>query len=160
MGLSDTRRAAARQNYDALTAEAMLRLQFQVSFAEQALKGLMLVNGGAIVALYTVIGNSGAVSLDVGRLWAAFGCFVAGLVLTLLAYLGAFASQNFYYISSQLEAWNHLIATQSDKLGTHDHLTPYRQGYWAQIAGVGCASLGVLAFLIGAGFALAGVLPA
>ena len=156
----DQARTHARLNYEALTAESQLRLQFQASFAEQALKGLMLVNGGAIVALYTVIGNSGAVSLDVGRLWVAFGCFVAGLVLTLLAYLGAFASQNFYYVSSQFEAWNHLDALKGSKGGALDHLEPYRKGHWAQIAGVGCAVLSVAAFGVGAGLALSGVLPA
>lgn len=150
---------AARQNYDALTAEAAERLRFQVGFAEQALKGLMLVNGGAVIALYTVIGNSGPMSLDAGNLWAAFGCFVAGLVLTLLACLGAFASQSYFYASAQHEAWNEQARMLTGRLGGYDHRSPYRLGYWAQIAGVGSAVLSVAAFALGAGLALSGVLP-
>lgn len=158
--VSDSSREAARQSCEALTAEALARLQFSVTFAEQALKGLMLVNGGAVIALYTVIGNAGALNLDAGRLWAAFGCFVAGLVLTLLAYLGAFASQNFYHVSAQHEAWNYQDEAQNGKRGAHDHVRPYVIGHWAQIAGVGFAILSLAAFAIGSGFALSGVLPA
>lgn len=150
----------ARQNYEALTAEALARLRFQVVFAELALWGLMLASGGAAVALWVVIGQAAAVSLDVGRLWAALCCFVAGVVLALASCAVAFASQHFYYVSAQHEAWNYQDDVQTGRRAPHDHVTPYRQGHWAQIAGVGFAILSLAAFAVGSAFALSGALPA
>ena len=59
-------------DYEASTAHASERLRFQQETAVAAIKSLTLVNGGAILALLTFIGNSPA-KYNVGDLEKAFG---------------------------------------------------------------------------------------
>lgn len=83
------------RDYERYSAEEAQRLGFQHDFAQAALKSSVLVNGGAIVALFTFLGNDKAV-LDPDWLFWSFGCFAFALACGLAAYLGAFLSQGFY----------------------------------------------------------------
>ncbi|MBO9518366.1 MAG: hypothetical protein J7493_09890 [Porphyrobacter sp.] len=67
------------------------RLNFQLGLAQSTLRNLMLVNGGALVALLTFIGNSD--SYDRTGIFKASNCFSIGLGLVLTAYFAAFWSQ-------------------------------------------------------------------
>lgn len=160
MSAEDLNRENARLNYEAMTADAMKRIEYQVAFAENALKGLMLVNGGAIVALFTFIGNTGSLAPDTNKLWWAFGSFAGGLVFTLIAYFGACLSQGYFYQTSQAEAWNFQSRMVEGRWGTNDHIGPFNRGLRAEAAGTVSAALALLAFLAGAIFALLGVMPA
>lgn len=68
----ERRRAIARHDYEDFKAETAERLKLQAEMAHAALKGLTLANGGAIVALFTFLGNSRS-AVDRGDLWWAFG---------------------------------------------------------------------------------------
>lgn len=153
-------RRNAQMNYETLTADAAKRIDFQVGYAEQGLKALMLVNGGAIVALFTFIGNEAPVVLDTGKVWWAFRCFAAGAALTLVAYFGAFLSQGNYYLSSQHEAWNCQIKMLTGEPGNYDYVGPFKIGRRWERLGAAAAIAALLAFIAGAHFAIQGVLPA
>jgi hypothetical protein len=155
MNPEETRRHKAQLDYENYKVEISERLKFQVEFAQGVLRGLTLANGGALIALFTFIGNTGT-RHNGASLWWAFGSFGAGLVLTLLSSMEAFFSQRFYMKSTIAQLWNE----QENMLGgngAHDFGTEYRRGEWAEIFGITCAFLALLAFIVGAGLALAGV---
>lgn len=67
------------------------RLKYAQDFAHAALRGLTVINGGAIVALFTFIGNTSA-AFDHDAIWVAFLCFTGGLTATIAAMIcGYFA---------------------------------------------------------------------
>src|SRR5687768_3865329 len=84
---------------DPLTAyllnDAAARIRFQHEFALAGFRTLVLINGGAIIALLTYAGNvldrAGASSLG-----GAFLFYAAGLSTTTLAYVFAYYSQAMY----------------------------------------------------------------
>lgn len=103
-------RRIAEQDYTAARAEAADRVKNQMSIADATMKALLLANGGAMIALFTFLGNLLAKStakpaFDAGALWAAFSCFVAGLVLALLTHALAFLSQERFYYQAMDEVW-------------------------------------------------------
>ena len=151
---------AIQRNYEAAQAEAAQRIGYQVGYSEQALKTLALVNGGAIIGLFTFIGNNGSLPIDVSWLWWAFASFVAGLAFTMIGYLGAFMSQGKYYQAAQAEAWNELDRAASGLAWGRDHDAVTAIGFRWELAGVAAGMLALLAFVTGAGMALAGALPA
>lgn len=151
-----------RRTYDAQTAEAAERLKFAIGIVDNGTRSLMLINGGALIALFTFIGNARKVqvglTLSPQLLWFAFVAFSVGLVLTMLAMLGAFLSQNAFYAAAQAIAWN----AQDEMAGRparQDTERDVRAGQHAQYAAVGAAVLSIVAFVGGCAFALAGVLP-
>ena len=80
------------RDYESYQQEEQQRLQFQHDFAQSALKSGVLVNGGAIVALFTFVGHDKAV-ISSECLWWSFASFAAGLFFSLGAYVCAFVSQ-------------------------------------------------------------------
>lgn len=157
MPVSDQR---ARQDYAAYQAEAADRLRFQVSLVESGLKTLMLVNGGAIVALLTFLGNAADRTLfQWSYLQAGFALFALGVACAMVAHLAAFFSQGCYHEASQFQAWNAQDAT-ADKPPSHDIEPPMAKGAHAEFAGIALAVLGLLAFICGAVLSLWGIIPA
>lgn len=149
----------ARLEYETLRADAEKRIGYQVDLAQSALKTLTLANGGAIVALFTLLGNldKAKLAIDPNLIWWAFAAFVIGLIATFISYFGAFFSQGFYMVSSAQEAWE----KQSHMLGLpaeFDHQSPYKKGNVAEKTGIAAAMLGLLGFIAGSGIALAAVL--
>jgi hypothetical protein len=140
------------------------RVRFSVTFADNALKALMLVNGGAIIGLFTFIGNTagkpGLLAMDATGLWVAFGVFVAGLVLALVAHLGAYASQDLYMRVSHAQ-FLHLTDGPTSTLRSFN-VPPrlYRWGHVAQYGALLFAVASLIAFCVGSACALAAVLPA
>lgn len=140
------------------------RLRIQVGFAEKALAALVLANGGAIVGMFTLIGNlagkSGAhLTLNTGRLWLAFCLFVAGLTCTLLAHLAAFLSQGFYLHVASLELEMRSSRYVTGEEPTELRLEKHRHGLFAEWAGVSAALAGLALFVAGSAVALSAVLP-
>lgn len=160
MDIEQLKRETARLDHEALQKDAELRLGYQVEFSHNALKALTLANGGAIVALFTLLGNvdNARLAVDAGLIWWAFAAFTSGLVCTFVASFGAFFSQSFYMLSSQQEAWE----KQAEMLGAeskYDHLAEYQKGEKAEFVGIVAAILSLILFAFGGGFALASVLP-
>jgi hypothetical protein len=146
----------ASLEYEEHKAEAAERLRFSAELAQSALRGLMIANGGAIVALFTFIGNSSA-NFEAEAIWRAFGFFVAGLSLTLLATGLGFAARSLYFryavaLARNAQAEMHLLPPKEDTL------FDYRWGNRAENAAIGSAALALIAFMIGCGNALHGVL--
>lgn len=149
----------------AARADAAERVKAQLTIADATMKALMLANGGAMIALFTFIGNlvaksSSALPFNTARLWIAFACFVAGLTLALLCHVCAFVSQDRFYnqameeVSRQQEAMH-----QSLKTRPNDRERQFnRVGMVAYALGIALAACSIIAFMIGCGFALSGVL--
>jgi hypothetical protein len=150
----------ARLDYESLVSDAAERLRLQADFAQAIFRGLTLVNGGAIVALFTFIGNS-KLTFDATRIWWAFGCFVCGLVLNLIATMAAFHSQSCYMKSSQYQAWDNqrvMLKLPKQVVKGRSYLAEYRRGEIAEYVAMGAVALGLFAFIVGSAFALMGVL--
>lgn len=149
----------------AARADAAERVKAQLTIADAAIKALMLANGGAMIALFTFIGNPvarspAALPFNTGRLWVAFACFVVGLTAALLCYVCAFVSQDRFYNQAMVEAWRQQGAWPRGAATMPDDRERglNRQGVRAYAAGLMLALIGIAAFMIGCGFALSGVL--
>lgn len=101
----EQRFAAAKMDYEQHAQEIPIRLQFQQDLALAALKGLTLVNGGAIVGLLTFIGNR-ATSFDQALLGFGLIAFVLGLVFNLAAYIFGYFAQATFMDAIYHQSWN------------------------------------------------------
>ena len=76
--MSDDERRVLEQELAAATSDAADRVRNQVAIAQELLRSLLLANGGAIVALFTFVGNlltkTPAPHLVAGRLYIASRC--------------------------------------------------------------------------------------
>lgn len=156
----EPRRRIAELDYASQTAEAAERLKFQISLVDRGIQSLMLINGGALVALFTLLGSKAPIHLDTRLLWLAFAAFAGGLALTLLANLGAFVSQWQYYVTCQYAAWDaQKIMVSAPSTYDTAIVRAASIGFVAQMAGTVSAVLALVAFVVGCGLAFAGVLP-
>ncbi len=158
-------RKIAEQDYAAARAEATDRIKNQMSIADATMKALLLANGGAMVALFTFVGNLIAKStakplFDSAALWTAFACFVGGLVAALLTHAFAFLSQERFYYQSMQEAWRNqtMVLTGEPLDHTKLELRAYRFGHIAYCVAFVLAIASVTCFAIGCASALRGVL--
>lgn len=148
----DAKREAARQEYEAQTAETHARIQYQIDYSKTLLNGLMLGNGGAILALLTFIGNTGS-KVAPSAMQCAFGFYATGLAFVFIAYIGAFFSQYFFYNGAQAMAWN----AQAEALGSeprYDILTDQKRGTISMGVGVVFCFLSLISFICGSVSAL------
>ncbi len=74
-----------------LLQDASERGRFQQEFSIAGFKALILINGGAVIALLTYAGNAHPVAA--AQFGWAFGGYIAGLLLAVLAYLTAYMGQ-------------------------------------------------------------------
>ena len=96
-----------------------LRHEAAVSYAQSALKTLVVVNGGAIIALLTFIGNQGGQFDPRGIFWS-FVWFGFGLSLAIMAYFPAYLSQIKYLESARSRmSGNEEIVSTADGLADH-----------------------------------------
>ena len=102
---NEQRAAIATMDYKVHVDEIPQRLQFQQDLALAALKGLTLVNGGAVVGLLTFIGNRN-VHVIQALLGNGMIAFVTGLVLNLSAYILGYISQAIFMNVTTHQAWN------------------------------------------------------
>ena len=154
----------AADDLAAARADAAERVKFQVSIADTTMKALILVNGGAVIALFTFLGNligrGGSASFDTAPIWSAFACFIGGLVAALLCHVAAFLSQDRFFNQAMHEVWRTQEAafTGEPNEPTKAERRLNCQGGWFYIAGVLLAILSALAFSAGSWFALTGLL--
>src|SRR3954471_9041 len=88
-------RHIAALDFEVAKADTLERLKFQADFAKVAWQSLSLVNGGAIVALFTFIGNAKP-TLDQHLIWIGFECFAFGLAINIASVLCGFMSQAYF----------------------------------------------------------------
>lgn len=99
-------RQIARMDAEAKIADAAERLRFQQQCALAAVRALTLVNGGAILALLTFIGNNDA-RYDTTALKAAITGYVVGLAFALSTYVLAYHSEAWNRDCDTSDAWNY-----------------------------------------------------
>lgn len=164
MELADIHCEIAKLDYENLKQEAVDRLKFQVEYSQGIMRALTLVNGGAIVALFTFIGSlgaDGAVTYQPVWIWWAFAAFAAGLTLSILSGFGAFFSQYWFAMATTNEMWMKQVEMlggipDPEFLAGRDR--EFARGNWAIGFGVLAACLSLAAFVTGSWLALKGVL--
>ncbi|MET0439135.1 MAG: hypothetical protein ABW043_16745 [Devosia sp.] len=157
--LSAARIRVAEQEYAANLADAGERVRFQVQLADRALQALMLAHGGALIGLFTFVGNAGrdaALHFSAGRLKLAFGAFCIGLALALAAHILAFLSQDRFYNQAFQQAWHaqNIVAGMPQTIDPAIFAKLNRQGMAFYGVGLIVATLSILLFVGGAGLAL------
>jgi hypothetical protein len=151
----ETIRRISASDYASNVAEGAERLKFQIEFAQSTLRNLHLVNGGAIVALLTLIGNSSA-NYNEYSISSAFVWFAIGLAVCLAAYFGAFYSQLFFMNATYKQAWN--AQARSEGLAEPYGIKPdARLGNLALFTAIFLAVSSLVSFIIGAFVALGGL---
>lgn len=145
-------REIAKEDFSVYFEDAKERLGHAISLGQSALRSLFLVNGGAILAMLTLVGNSNAVVEERALFWA-FIWFGSGLISTLASSVLFAISQMFYMQSSNEEGW---------KAQAIYHATPYandgtrddRIGDLTMKGTIMLALLALILFLIGSFVAL------
>lgn len=162
---SDDLRREAEQDHTAARADATERVKIQASIADAAMKAMMLANGGAMVALFTFVGNvltkGGSSGLFNGAaLRSAFACFVGGLVLALAAHVFAFMSQDRFYRQSieEVRRSQRIRRNGEWETATQAEEKHNRRGNLAYVAGLVASVVSITLFSVGCWFALQGVL--
>ncbi len=149
-------RQIAKLDYEAYLDESNERLRYQTEFAQSALKNLNLVNGGAIIALFTFLGNDG-VAFDKSAIWWSFFLFSIALFLSLFAYFGAYFSQSYFMQVTGNQMWN----AQRRMHGyeeTYKFDREMKLGNFALYLAIGLTIASLLLFVAGAFFALQSIL--
>ena len=77
--------------------QALETYKSMISIGTEAIKGLQLINGGAIVALLAYLGQAPNGAALANRVNLPLGLFVAGLVLATLAFLFTYFTQYFLF---------------------------------------------------------------
>lgn len=159
MSLNEPINDAAKHDYETHRAESVDGIRYQVDFAQSLLQKLLLVNGGAIIALLTFIGNAKK-SIDFNCLWYGFAGFSFGIVCALIAYFGAFFSQlQFMSVTvDQMSNAQHRMYGREEPVTNHELERVSRNGNLALWLGVVLASLSLAGFIAGAFYALDGIL--
>lgn len=164
--MDERRRAQWTKARDAAYADAAERVRFQATFAEKLLNSLLLAHGGAIVGLFTFIGNvlrrpDFPVTFDTAFLWAAFGAFTLGALLALAAYAFAFMAQHHFYAQALEEAMRmeRALLTDAAQVDRSAERKLNRRGFRYYWTGMMMIVVSLILFAIGGGLALAGVLP-
>jgi len=75
-------------------ALARTRMEHIIGLTNQIFRHLVLLNGGAIVSLFTLLGHDAQLRVDRANLMQAFIAFVAGLVATMGGMTASFFAQN------------------------------------------------------------------
>jgi hypothetical protein len=164
MNMTELNREIAKHDYENLKQESVDRLKYQIEYSQGLIRALTLANGGAIVALFTFIGNldaDGAMAYKSIWIWWAFAAFSAGLTSIILSSFGAFFSQYWYMMSTINEMW----MKQVQMLGGVPNpefqancFKDHKRGTWALGLGIVAACVSLASFVAGSGLALKGVL--
>jgi len=145
-------RDIAAHDHTYFREDAFRRLDAISQYALAIWKGLMIVNGGAIIALFTLI-SAGSVKLNGAPLWWAFASFGLGVALTLFSNLAAYICQSSYMRQGAQTAWN-ALEHMHDRPGRWEPDKEYRMGaIWEYIA-LGAAGLALVCFVAGSWLAL------
>jgi hypothetical protein len=136
-----------------LLDDSAQRHAYQHEFSLAGFKTLVLINGGAIIALLTYIGNHAS-----GHTATAFSCafasYAAGLVLAMIAYLAAYFSQGSFLNVTGQRAWTLLGMESADKTTPETYAA--RGNLWIG-AGVILCVLSLVAFVLGSWSAMNGL---
>jgi hypothetical protein len=156
---NETTKAIVANELPLRAADMEARHQAQRQLGLAAYRGLMITNGGAIVALFTFVGNNPQI-FDSHRVWWGFSLFVAGIALVLAATLLAYFAEG-YYSEDQFQQvwWAYATLHDLDPQVYDDKCRRARRiGDIFHRSSLGCAVCSLLSFVGGAAFVLGGVL--
>lgn len=140
------------------------RTEFVQQFAHSGLKTIVLLNGGAVVALFTLLGNLDKpaidkLALDETSLRQAFAWFIGGLVAAAAAHLLAYITQELYTAGHTRDAAE-IYHTLSNKPGQPPSGRRYFTcGLAVTLVAIGAVIFSVTCFGIGAFAALSASKP-
>jgi len=136
--------------------------KYVVDFALLGLRSLFILNGGAIVGLFTFIGNiknqaGSLVKINMHLLFIGFGIFSFGLLLAIFSCLFAYFCQSAINSRDFMRAYNMYkkMVEHSDPQGDESGLIKAADSW--QIAGIVSALGSAACFALGAGLALFGL---
>lgn len=115
-----------------MTEHAAKTYESMLTVSVEGFKTLLLINGGGVVALLTYLGQVESAGLAHNAGWAVGG-FVVGVLLSVLAFAGAYATQ---------------YALFNESMGRADEMWWRHQS--AMLLTAATALLGVVAFAVGA----------
>lgn len=128
-------------------------MRYQHEFALAGFRTLVLINGGAIIALLTYAGNvldrAGARGLA-----TAFGWYVVGVVATTLAYVVAYYSQGMLMEATGVTALRRLGLIEKPEKQFDTVTRNERWGNILIIAGVVLSVAGLVGFVVGSIYAM------
>lgn len=139
-----------------LSEDARLRGRQVVDLALLGLRSLLLLNGGAVVSLFTVLGHLSDLTIAQVRLWVAFGSYAFGLVAVLLATLLGFLAENEFMQEDFLRAARtYFEAAGMQPRSDISYRVVEGKRMWTIAVIFAVLSLGL--FVLGSGFALSAV---
>lgn len=151
-------RELAKIRYERLLHGSIDRSRAVVDFALLGLRGLTIINGGALIGLVTFLGHAEATRpLQAAPLWWAYGLFVVGLFLGFMAILASYLSQTYYNWNEVAEAERAGMQTlgRDTKEAADASTKDWSNGNMARNAAIACALGSMLCFFVGAFCALA-----
>jgi hypothetical protein len=150
--MPDVSKGARERLIEFYLDDASERLRFQQEFSAAGFKALILINGGAVIALLTYAGN--ADDRMAGSLQWAFAGYILGLVFAVLAYLTAYAGQALIMRHSVAEALAELRVQERDAIAQNIR---ERRANISIGLGVGLCVFSLAAFIGGSLAAMAGL---
>lgn len=150
----DFRRELAKIRYDRALANAGERSRGVFDFALMGLRSLIIVNGGALIGLFTFLGNfaHSARTASTPQLYLASLSFVLGLVFALVAVLFAYLAQSRFVwaeaVEAEREGLRPLGEDSNEKYS--EVVTDHSAGGRRQAVAITFAVSSVIFFLIGA----------
>lgn len=145
----------AHQSYFEHLEEASKHLQLQAEFGLSALKNAVLVNGGATIALMTLVGSDSA-TLEHSSLVNSIGSFAIGLVLAMLGMVSASTSQSYFFAYWKGLAWESQATANGMKVEAADRKDLKRGNTFLFVANSG-AVFSIGSFVLGAIFGVGGL---
>ena len=153
--LNSIDRKIAREDFEVYFDDARARLGHAVTLAQGAIRSLVLVSGGAILSLLTLVGNS-SVEVEKVALYWAFFWFGGALVTGLLSSILAAVSQINYMMSSTEEGWK-AQAESYGKAYPNDGTNDDRLGDRATLFALSSAIFSLILFIVGSFVALGAI---
>jgi hypothetical protein len=142
---------------------AIERVRVVNTLTSLCLRTLLLFNGGAIVALFTVLGHGAATVVAPGKLTGAFTGFASGTLFAMLAAGMAFFTQNLFWAFEAAQAEFVYQVIGADLAGTAQPAPPTIPKFatnvlWQLAVAFSWASL--FAFGVGSWLAIQALKPA
>jgi sterol desaturase/sphingolipid hydroxylase (fatty acid hydroxylase superfamily) len=145
-----------RIRYEQSVKGAIDRSRAVVDFALLGLRGLTIVNGGALIGLITFLGHYEDVPRTHTGLWWAFGLFVVGLSFSFLAILFSYLAQTYFNWQEMTEAER--LALQAvganDQREYEEARKEFRNGDVSRSIAITCSVISLGCFFVGAFSAL------
>jgi len=132
---------------------ARTRMKEVMALTTLGLRSMILLSGGAIVSLFTLLGHSENLIVNGTTLWIAFSLFSASLSFSLVATFLSFFSQN-DFLQSEFSAAMRIyseVLTQTARPELDKKIT---FGNWTRPLAIVCAALALIAFIGGSYAAL------